>query len=90
MKNPDSLWTKYVDPKDGSVNFDKLKSDMLWIAQKDNITKVISDQMKNLGKEEIMRKDQNIDFTDKKTSSGSNVSSKQALFNAYMKAHGDG
>lgn len=89
MKNPDSLWTRYVDPKDGAVNFDKLKSDMLWIAQKDNITKVISDQMKNLGKEEVMKKDNNIDFTNKQSSSQSNVSSKQALFNAYMKAHGD-
>ena len=89
MKNPDSLWSRYVDPKDGTVNFDKLKSDMLWISQKDKITKVISDQMKNLGKEEVMKKDNNIDFTNKQSSSQSNVSSKQALFNAYMKAHGD-
>ena len=89
MKNPDTLWSRYVDPKDGSVNFDKLKSDMLWISQKDKITKVISDQMKNLGKEEVMKKDNNIDFTNKQSSSQSNVSSKQALFNAYMKAHGD-
>ena len=88
MVNPDSLWTKYVNADTGEVDFNLLKSDMLWLAQKDQISKVISDQFKNLGKEEVIKNDKNIDFSGKKTTIPKSTNSKAKLYNAFLAAHG--
>ena len=88
MMSPETLWNKYVDEK-GNVNYDELRSDMLWLSNKDKVSKIISDQFKTLGKEEMIKNEKNIDFkpqTNKNPSQGK--STRQALYDAYKKATG--
>ena len=85
MKTPESLWNKYIDDK-GNVDFNNLRSDMLWLANKDQISKVILDQSKNAGKLEMIKNEKNIDFKKTTANTTEGSSSKQALYKAWKQA----
>jgi hypothetical protein len=85
MKTPESLWNKYIDDK-GKVDFKTLRSDMLWLANKEQISKVILDQSKNAGKLEMIKNEKNIDFKKTTAKSTEGRSTKQALYEAWKKA----
>ena len=85
MKTPETLWNKYVDEK-GNVDYNTLRSDMLWLANKDQISKIILDQSKNVGKLEMIKKDKNIDFKKTTNTLTEGRTTKQALYEAWKKA----
>ena len=83
MKNPDTFWSNYVDPKTGATKLDKLQEDLLWLSQKDNILKTLTNQAKTTATEQQIKKDANINFDKTSTTASPKT---QSAYEAYMQA----